>query len=329
MKKMGFKYMVISFGIIFILIFTSNVIATSNEQVISGYHYDPGCPVYARHASIDSDELDVVAAFTTQREIGGLIIYNVQLARSIDGGQNWGGNTWICPSTQNQWYPDIQMVDIPGYGKIVFIVWQESDDPYNSASQIYTMAVYFTNFNGQWHGVRALTGSDIFTYPRIAGSITGRANDGNGDYDLVRMHYIWEAHVGLGGQNHWEIQMASMYWENEGDTETINWGGYYCIASGEGADLRHPSIDADVPDSDLWLTSGNIEKVVLTYDCRWRDQGTTDVRFKHFAFYGQTTDPTGTIAGVGSLIFQEQDSFYFPDITIWGWSEDMSGEVWC
>ena len=261
------------------------------------------------------------------------MIFNVQLIRSTDNGVTWGGHLCISKSTTDQWYPDVKMIDIPGEGngKIVFVVWQETINPINSPSTIYTKAVHFSNFNNAWYGTRILQqNQNLYNYPRVAGSLTDCASvdGGNTAYDLMRLHFVWEAYVGLGSP-HWEIQMCNMYWENEGDFESTIWGGASAIAVAEGLDLRHPSIDAGAPYNDDNIGSGNAEHVVLTYDCRISGQGTsTETRFKYLPFSGQSLLPSNVPIGMGDLIFPAQNSYYYPDITIWGYEETVYPYNW-
>ncbi len=146
----------------------------------------------------------------------------------------------------------------------------------------------------------------------------------------MRLHFVWEAYVGSQGSTHWEIQMCNMYWENEGDFESTIWGGVSAIAVADGVDLRHPSIDAGAPyNDDNEIGSGNAEHVVLTYDCRYRGQGTTtETRFKYLPFLGQSLSPSNYPIGMGDLIFPAQNSYYYPDITIWGYEEDTYPYNW-
>lgn len=147
------KLFALVFGIGFLFLFPNFANAASNEQAISGYHCEGAYPVYARHASIDSIGDDIVAVTTQKISFQGSVIYNVQLIRSTDNGVTWGGHLCISKSTTDQWYPDVKMIDIPGEGngKIVFVVWQETINPINSPSTIYTKAVHFSNFNSAWY----------------------------------------------------------------------------------------------------------------------------------------------------------------------------------
>ena len=267
---------------------------------------------------------------TLHVSVGGKGVYNVQLIRSTNNGVTWGGHVCISSSPIDQWYPDVKMIDVPSYGKIVFVVWQETDNPINSPSAICTKAVYFSNFNNVWYGKRTLIQSNnLYNYPRIAGTLTDCASNdgGNTAYDLMRLHFVWEAYVGQGPSTHWEIQMNNMYWENDG-IEGIHWGSAFPVAWADYVDLRHPSIDAGVPYGDDEIGSGNNEHVVLTYDCRWRDIGIVDARFKYLPFNGQSNLPSSNIGGMGDLIFPTQNSFYYPDTTIWGYKESVYPYNW-
>ena len=317
-QKRRIRYIAILAGIGFLFLFPGLANAISNEQLVGGYHYEPCNTMYGRHGSIDSDGSDIVAAFVTQRGYAGP--YNVVLARSTDNGANWQGHTHISTSDMDQWYPDIVMLDIPEHGKVVFVVWQETNNPLNSISSIRTKAVYFDNFNHNWYGSHTIhDGYDgLSNYPRIAGTVTDCAETGGISFDLVRIHFVWEEYTTrAGGYPHWEIWGSEYYWENYG-TESSHFGEIDYMACEDWVDLRHPSIDAGVAiDGDNGI--GNIEHVVLTFDCKWRDRGTVDVRYKYFGINGLPNTNAQVFQGKGTLVLPEQNIYsYFPDITIWG-----------
>lgn len=324
-KERRIAYFALMAGIGFLFLFPGIANAISNEQLVGGYHYEPCNTMYGRHGSIDSDGADIVAAFVTQRGYAGP--YNVVLARSIDNGANWQGHTYISTSEMDQWYPDIVMLDIPDEGKVVFVVWQETNNPVNSDSDIKTKAVYFDDFTSNWYGVHTIHDGfgTLSNYPRIAGTITDCAETGGVSYDLLRIHFVWEEYSNRGGYPHYEIWGSEYYWENYG-AESSNFGNIDYMAYDDCVDLRHPSIDADVAvggENGI----GNIEHLVLTFDCKWRDYGTVDVRYKYFAINGVPNIAGQAYQGKGTLIFTEQNTHYsFPDITIWGETEDE--ETW-
>ncbi|MFO8051970.1 MAG: hypothetical protein R6V01_09790 [Thermoplasmatota archaeon] len=312
--------------IIAMMVLPGTVLAISNEQVIGGYHFDPGFPIKAQTNAIDSIEDDVVAVFSQEKQVGGP--YNIYLQKSTDGGVNWQPSLiQLWDSNLDQKNPDVVMIDMEGT-KVVFIVWDE-------ANILYATARYFNNLSvwggGSWGDLqmpKRITESDgEYNFPRITGRYyTGSVNDEYGSWMYV--HIVWEAYIsGQGAWTRYEIQMRTFLWENLGGTESLTWSNEYTAAQDlENYDLRHPTIDV----------YGAQFPLVLTYDCENRGTGQIDVRLVPLWYSPMSVYYQGYPIIPNSLqnvVFQSQPYYYFPEVTLYENSDQsmqtiITGQSW-
>ncbi|MDG6224994.1 MAG: hypothetical protein QCI82_05720 [Candidatus Thermoplasmatota archaeon] len=292
MKNIG-KTFGTMFGLIVIVLMILPTLVSAaivNEQRIGGYNPDPGGPIYADTAAIDSVGNDVVAVFSQQTQQGGF--YNVYITKSVNGGGAWSNPVRVFNQNVDQLNPDVVLVDI-NENLVAFIVWKQGG--YLKSKALYLSNLSCWEIYSQGQQPKTLTDEGVYNYPRIAGK--NYYSDGHYAYVFI----VWEAYV---SNQRYEIQMKTCLWE-ENANPSISWSDVIIVARDFSSySLRHPTIDFDID-------------VVITYDCINRGTNINDVKFKRYFFtfsslYPEYNDPFD----LGVSIFPTQYDYYYPEITI-------------
>lgn len=298
-KKIGKNAMMVVACMIGILTLIPDITlaATSNEQVLAGYSLDPGQGLDAKQSAIDSIADYIVAVFSREVTDGG--VWNIYAVKSTNGGVSWttGSPVRICQSDNDQFHPDVKLMNVDGTNLIAFVVWQEESD---GQLIIRSKAVTFSNLNNAWStygtgGIKLVTTSGgLYQYPRIAGT----------DIYYQSTYYnsifiVWQS-----GSNS-IIEMIDFC-----DQRAIRWSDRYTIVSGDD-EYEHPSIDA----GELQIKENTVLTEVksligLTYDiCSTNYQ----VGFKRIPM-----TKTGGMEAITTttMNFDTQDDPFYPDIIV-------------